>query len=76
MGHYIVNLFENNHMEETHLLEDALAIPEEIQVIVREEKTCWEIEPSMEINARDTKEWVKLGFEDEELWPPSTRSQR
>ena len=26
-GHYIVNLLENNAMEETHLLEEALAIP-------------------------------------------------
>ena len=66
-GHYIVNLFENNTMDETSLVEEALAIPEEIQVIMREETTCWEIEPSIHKEVEDANEWVQLDFEDKSL---------
>ena len=66
-GHYIVNLFENNDMDESNLVEEALAIPEEIKVIMKEEKTCWEIEPSMEKEVKEIDEWVKLDFENEGL---------
>ena len=54
-------------MDETSLVEEALAIPEEIQVIMREETTCWEIERSIQKEVEEVNDWVKLDFEDESL---------
>ena len=49
-------------MDETSLVEEALAIPEEIQVIMREETTCWEIERSIQKEVEEVNDWVKLDF--------------